>query len=1315
MKELFNSVTPRLLSLVAIVALVASIPVVATSAYAQLQGEGQADCIRQLNRAGAKVVKAQGKVTKTCLKAFSGAKITDVASCLTALDSKIGKSLTRTADAHAKYCGVVPDFGYGGTEAVNAAARDESVALVEDLFGDDLALGLATKAASPGSVKCQSAVAKAADKLLQSMLREFEDCKATALAGGAASASDLETSCLVSASQAGARVSKAALGITKAVQKKCLGGGQPADLAQSFAGKCLATIAQPAQLVDCLQAAIRCRACTMLNATDALGEDCELYDDDLANGSCGGVAPTTTTTTTTLEPPTTTTTTTTTTTVDLCDPGPDCSVLDDDCNVGVCNPTNGACTLSPREAGTECAEPPLATLAAIVVTDLSDPDDLVDPSAGDVHEWSSTLTHSSDDTTIDAHLAAAVGADACCTVEDEEVSATAAYRVSFQVVATEAWRVDVSHSILGAFSLLDESVALEDAGGNVSVSEVTGTYSVDGGAAVPFSFTPTPNSENHPISGSTSDTDTEFSGTAGAEIHGSGNASIVIDVSFDVFAKSDSNVTFPAAGGDEVAIRLGKSDSIANGFTAGAYPNGAGSLGARDPAGDGHFLAVRLVAFTCPGEGTCDGAGTCQIAAGEDCSSLDVECTTVGVCDDATRTCVAQAVEDGWPCEDGDLCTSNDFCSAGTCTTGPPTDCSGLDDLCVDGTCDAGTGNCVPDPKDAGTACGEGMPTAAIANVSVVDSSDADSKTDGATDVNEWRHALTSSDDTSSVSARLAGMAGADACCTTGDTRIDPSVSYSVSFDVVAVGDWEVDLSHSILGAFSLLDEKVALEDAGGEASISAISATYEVDGGGAVAFGFTPTPASVVHALGGGEGDSDVEFSGANAATIAGSGNASVVLNFAFDLTAFSNSNLTFPAAGGDEVAVRLGLGDTISNGFTAGEYPSGGGGLGARDAAGDGHFVSAVLRTTTCADAPVCDAEGACGTPTIVDCTSAGDACNEGICDAETGACAGLPLPAGTDCSDADACNGAETCDVDGVCQNGTPVDCSNLDDQCNDGVCDSETGDCSAAAKADGTACDDGDPCTGSDQCTAGVCAGTEIPGCGATIANAALVDNSSGDTKADGAGDVHEWGHTTSLVSTDTTIAANLKGVIGADACCTVGDEEISATAAYTVTFDVVSSLNWQLTLAHDILGAYTLFDESVALEDAGGRATVSAVSANYDVGGGPVSLGFTPVPGEVNHPISNSDSDSNVEFSGQNSTVIAGSGNASVTFVVSFDLFAKSDSNVAFPAAGGDEVAVRFGKNDTISNGFTAGEYPGPGSRDIAADGHFLDVSIVGLP
>jgi hypothetical protein len=1325
-------------------------------------------CVRALNQNGAKIAKAQGKQLQLCLKqAAKGVLGASLEQCLHSdTKGKVAKARAKAEAADTKYCAAAPAFGYEGADAVADAAIEQTNAMLIALLGSPLADAAAGPGAAAALVRCQLGVAKVLDKLSQALQRSFLDCKVDGLRDGAlASAEDMRDVCLATmVSPTNLRVQKARGKLAQAVISKCLGTSPSLSLATAFPGRCSGA-ADATALVNCLTDLDDCHACRALADMDGLGADCDVFDDGEVNGSCGQGLPGSTTTTTLSTTTTTTTTTssTTTTTVDLCDPGPDCGQLDDECRIGVCNPVNGACTLAPRTVGTPCSGEAVATIGNVVLTDLGDVDVLIDGATGDVAEWSHAITKVQDAGAIEVELRAVLGADASTTFDDEQIAATASYRLRFDVQAAGPWRVDIDHSILGAFSIIDEKVALEDAGGSASISPVSATYSVDGSTPVPFGFTPDVTSVTHALGGGEGTTDTEFTGSASTRIHGEGASTVELVFSLALTAFSNSNAALPAAAGDEVAIRLGRSDSISNGFTAGAYPSGNAGLGERVLEDDGHKVAVRLVTFSCPGAGACDGAGACVADPAEDCSTLDEPCVARGVC--GVAGCEAEAVVDGDPCDDGDACTDGDSCQAGSCVSGDALDCSGLDNACNTGVCNPGTGACEPDPLPSGTECAPGTPAAAITDPVLVDSSTTDDLLDGSLptdDLHEWRHSIELVADAGAIDLHLAAVLGAEAGATVGDHGKSATVTLALGFDVTAVGDWELAIDHRLLGAYSILDEKTALEDAGGRAAISVVSASYAIDAGAPVDLSFAPAPTELVHAIGGGEGDSDVEVSGAADALIAGTDSVHIDLAVTFDLVAFSDSNAAFPAAAGDEVALRLGLGDNITNAFTAGAYPSGDANLAARDAAADGYFLALRLTTTTCLPPGTCDGEGSCvdggaedcsaldedcargvclpgtstcatepladglgcddadlcttgdqcvagvctGTP--VDCSGSGDTCNAGICDAGTGACTSEALPDETPCDDSDPCTEADLC-VGGEC-GGTPKDCSGLDDACNTGVCGAG-GACEASPVSDGTGCDDGDECTENDQCTAGVCAGTEIVGCRLKLANVTLTDLSTADSKVDGGFDVNEWGHSVAVTdASDTAIDAALKAVIGADACCTVEDENKTATAAWRLEFDVQYLGNWVLDIDHDILGAFTLFDEKVANEDAGGTASITAVSASYSVdAGAPVAFGFTPSPTSRTHALYGGEGNSNVEFAGSASTQIAGSGIVHVVLEFSFGVTAFSNSNAFFPAAGGDEVAVRLGRNDTIGTGFTAGEYPGAGSRDIDLDGHFLRV------
>lgn len=235
----------------------------------------------------------------------------------------------------------------------------------------------------------------------------------------------------------------------------------------------------------------------------------------------------------------------------------------------------------------------------------------------------------------------------------------------------------------------------------------------------------------------------------------------------------------------------------------------------------------------------------------------------------------------------------------------------------------------------------------------------------------------------------------------------------------------------------------------------------------------------------------------------------------------------------------------------------------------------------------------------------------------------------------------------------------------------------------------------------------------------IENVAVTDLSTADSVTDSSFDVNEWRHRIRPTVSSSGVVVNYKGMIGADACCTVDDESKSAHAGYRVTFDVVpeNGETWKIDLGQLMNGAHTLIDEKVALEDAGGETRFQTpINARVKIGGGAwTNFNATPSVGSVVHALYGGEGTSNRAFTAASSTSIQGNTAQTVTVEFGFDLFVKSNSNAFFPAAGGDEVAIRFGANDTITNGFTAGGYPGLGNRNLLTDGHFGTIKLTTVP
>lgn len=235
----------------------------------------------------------------------------------------------------------------------------------------------------------------------------------------------------------------------------------------------------------------------------------------------------------------------------------------------------------------------------------------------------------------------------------------------------------------------------------------------------------------------------------------------------------------------------------------------------------------------------------------------------------------------------------------------------------------------------------------------------------------------------------------------------------------------------------------------------------------------------------------------------------------------------------------------------------------------------------------------------------------------------------------------------------------------------------------------------------------------------LANVSVTDLSSANSVVDSAFDVNEWRHRIRPTITPNQVKVDFDGMIGADACCTVDDESKSATAGYRVTMDAIpeGGQTWKLDLSQVIKGAHTLIDEKVALEDAGGETRFqTAVTGRVKVGSGAwKDFSFTPSVTAVVHNLGGGEGTSNKAFTGSGATSVQGNTRETITVEFTTSLYVKSNSNAFFPAAGGDEVAIRFGANDTIANGFTAGSYPGIGNRSLADDGWKSTITLSVLP
>lgn len=246
------------------------------------QTSGEQKCTNLMNGAGFKVAKAQGKAGASCLKAASKGDEPDAQGCLTAdVGGKVAKATGKTVTTEAGKCVPAPPFAFTGSAAVNAAAQSAAIGLVADVFGPDLTASALPKSDKEGS-KCQAGVLKAVQKLFETKAKDFLKCKKSALQGKkaalAVSAPQL-AQCFagVDADPKG-KIAKAVGKITSTLEKKC----DEVNVPTVLPGACFGGVT-PA---SCLDARTDCRYCRMFNAMDGLAEDCDRYDDGVANLSC---------------------------------------------------------------------------------------------------------------------------------------------------------------------------------------------------------------------------------------------------------------------------------------------------------------------------------------------------------------------------------------------------------------------------------------------------------------------------------------------------------------------------------------------------------------------------------------------------------------------------------------------------------------------------------------------------------------------------------------------------------------------------------------------------------------------------------------------------------------------------------------------------------------------------------------------------------------------------------------------------------------------------------------------------------------------
>jgi hypothetical protein len=299
-----------------VVALVSTIALVG-SAAAQPLTLDQQKCVNGLNKNLGKVDRAAAKQASACLKSHAKSAAFDpedpsidtVEECFGHdPKGKVQKAADKTSADFVKGC-TPPPAGrledpfppYGATDdaTVNGVGRAAAGELAHTVFGGNLdAAGLLRlDAVDAAGAKCQLAVWKATTKCEQTRVGEFAKCKALGIGGAlppgiVESASDLSDVCLgVGAGgqpdpsgKIAKKCTDPAKGLRKDLVRKCAGQ----DLTALFPG---CATADADSTATCLDTRVRCRVCETIDDADDLDRDCDLFDDGLANGTCGDDPP----------------------------------------------------------------------------------------------------------------------------------------------------------------------------------------------------------------------------------------------------------------------------------------------------------------------------------------------------------------------------------------------------------------------------------------------------------------------------------------------------------------------------------------------------------------------------------------------------------------------------------------------------------------------------------------------------------------------------------------------------------------------------------------------------------------------------------------------------------------------------------------------------------------------------------------------------------------------------------------------------------------------------------------------------------------
>lgn len=262
-----------------------SLLLLAGSAFAQGLSKDEQKCIDAYNNSLRLVSAQAGKSARACVKNGAKGAETNVNNCVVSnTDGKIAGKTTKVTGLYGSKCTGTEPIQQGAATG-NAAHVDGITDFMNELFGDPIAQPPVDKADG----KCLDKAVQRSTQAITEIIKAHRSCKKNAMkAGSVTSSATLDAECgnfaqIDAGGKALAKLNKANSDTAAAC------GAATSTLPTLFPGLEAGCTSTAAALGLCVVRESRCAACLILNEADGQSMDCDLFDDAVANGSCGFV------------------------------------------------------------------------------------------------------------------------------------------------------------------------------------------------------------------------------------------------------------------------------------------------------------------------------------------------------------------------------------------------------------------------------------------------------------------------------------------------------------------------------------------------------------------------------------------------------------------------------------------------------------------------------------------------------------------------------------------------------------------------------------------------------------------------------------------------------------------------------------------------------------------------------------------------------------------------------------------------------------------------------------------------------------------